>query len=81
MLDRDICVTINSDDPAYFGGYVAENYAACAVALGLSKLDLTRLAQNSIRASFMDSKRKEELLKASGTITWNGNRGDTKLIT
>ena len=74
MLDRGICVTINSDDPAYFGGYVAENYAACAVALGLSKLDLMRLAQNSIRASFMDSKRKEELLKASGTITWNGKK-------
>ena len=63
MLDHGVCVTINSDDPAYFGGYVAANYSACAQALSLTKPDLIRLAQNSIQASFIDSRIKVDLLK------------------
>ena len=62
LLDRDVVVTINSDDPAYFGGYVGDNYLAAAVALGLSRADLARLARNSIRASFVSDERREALL-------------------
>lgn len=52
ILDAGVLATINSDDPAYFGGYVADNYAAAQRALGLTRDDLVRLATNSLRASF-----------------------------
>jgi len=58
LLDRGLCVTVNSDDPAYFGGYVLENYLAVQKALGLSRDDLTLLARNSIEASFLDASDK-----------------------
>ena len=54
MLDLGLCVTINSDDPAYFGGYVAQNYRESAEALGLSGAELVRLAHNSFEAAFLD---------------------------
>ena len=54
LLDRGLCVTVNSDDPAYFGGYVAENFVGAARALGLTREDIHRLARNSFRASFLD---------------------------
>ena len=47
-------MTINSDDPAYFGGYVAENYAASTDALGLTRDEILQLAKNSFLASFLD---------------------------
>ena len=59
LLDRGLCVTVNSDDPAYFGGYVAENYRAVAAALGLGRTDITLLARNSITASFLDAAEKQ----------------------
>lgn len=52
MLARGLKVTINSDDPAYFGGYVNENYIAAADALGLTRAELEQLARNSFEASF-----------------------------
>ncbi|HEV7764556.1 MAG TPA: adenosine deaminase [Thermoanaerobaculia bacterium] len=52
MLQRGLKVTINSDDPAYFGGYVNENYLAAAQALGLTREELEQLAKNSFEASF-----------------------------
>jgi adenosine deaminase len=58
LLDRGICVTVNSDDPAYFGGYVLENYLAVQRGLGLTQSDLTALARNSIEASFLDDSAK-----------------------
>ena len=54
MLDRGLFVTVNSDDPAYFGGYVNDNYVAVAEALGLGREDLVRLARNSFEASWLD---------------------------
>ncbi len=54
LLRRGLRVTINSDDPAYFGGYVAENYAASTDALGLTRDELLQLAKNSFLASFLD---------------------------
>jgi adenosine deaminase len=60
LLDRGVCVTVNSDDPAYFGGYVLENYLAIQRGLGLSYADLALLACNSFEASFLapDEKRR-----------------------
>ena len=52
LLDAGVRVTINSDDPAYFGGYVADNYLAVADAFGLSEADLAALAQTSLDAAF-----------------------------
>jgi adenosine deaminase len=52
LLDAGVLVTINSDDPAYFGGYVAENYHALQQALGLDMATLEALARNSLAASF-----------------------------
>jgi len=52
MLARGLRVTINSDDPAYFGGYVVDNFLAVHRALGLSEDEVRRLAENSFEASF-----------------------------
>jgi adenosine deaminase len=53
LLDRGLCVTVSSDDPAYFGGYVAENFVAAQRSLGLTRADIAQLARNSIAASFL----------------------------
>jgi adenosine deaminase len=53
LLDRGLLVTVNSDDPAYFGGYVADNLEASVVALGLSLEQQLTLARNSFVASFL----------------------------
>ena len=58
---RGVCVTINSDDPAYFGGYLDENYVAVAEAFGLEARDLIALTQNSFEAAFVEDERKKEL--------------------
>ena len=55
MYDAGLRVMINSDDPAYFGGYVGENYVATAAALGLTDADLAAVARNSFLASFLDA--------------------------
>jgi len=62
LMDRGVKVTINSDDPAYFGGYVGDNYVQTAEALGLTRDDLAQIARNSIEASFLDEGGKAELL-------------------
>jgi adenosine deaminase len=62
LLDRGVLVTVNSDDPAYFGGYVADNYLAVATALGLSRRELGTLARNSILAAFIADERRVVLL-------------------
>lgn len=63
MLDKGIKATVNSDDPAYFGGYINENFIQTAEALELSKKDIYRLVKNSFEASFTDDERKAEMLK------------------
>ncbi len=62
MLVRGVKVTINSDDPAYFGGYIAENFFQTAIALDLSRDQLRQIARNSIEASMIDDRRREYLL-------------------
>ncbi|MGE5147958.1 MAG: adenosine deaminase [Candidatus Eiseniibacteriota bacterium] len=52
LYDAGLNVTINSDDPPYFGGYVNDNYAGVQAALGFTDADLARMAENSFRASF-----------------------------
>ena len=54
MLDAGLVATVNSDDPAYFGGYVGENLVQAAAALYLTDDDLVTLARNSFEASFID---------------------------
>jgi adenosine deaminase len=62
LLDRGLLVTLNSDDPAYFGGYVADNFRDCAAALGLDRDDLLTLARNSFVASFLPEDRRRVYL-------------------
>ena len=60
LLDSGLCVTVNSDDPAYFGGYVVANYQAVQRGLGLSRDDIVQLAANSIEASFLPAAAKQD---------------------
>jgi len=53
MLSAGLAATLNSDDPAYFGGYVADNYRAVAAARGLGKAELATLARNSVTGAFL----------------------------
>jgi adenosine deaminase len=62
MLAAGLNVSVNSDDPAYFGGYVDDNFAHLKTVIGLSEFDCVRLAANSIRSSFASEERKAELL-------------------
>jgi len=62
MLDLGICATINSDDPAYFSGYVQDNYHAVHDALDLTESDLRTLAENSFMASFITPEQRREYL-------------------
>ena len=61
MLDLGLCVTVNSDDPSYFGGYITENFNELAEHLFLTKEQAILLVKNSINASFTDKIRKIEL--------------------
>jgi len=63
LLERGLCVTVNSDDPAYFGGYVAANYLAAYRALDLSRADIVQLASNSFEASFLPQAQKAAWLR------------------
>ncbi|MFW2375866.1 adenosine deaminase [Cellulophaga baltica] len=60
MLDKGLIATIHSDDPAYFGGYMNENYYETAKALNLNKSQLMQLAINAFEASWLSAARKEE---------------------
>jgi adenosine deaminase len=60
LLQNNILVTINSDDPAYFGGYVNENYSAVAQAFQLNEGDILKLAINSFKASFLPKLEKSK---------------------
>jgi adenosine deaminase len=62
LLRQGVAITINSDDPAYFGGYIADNYRATAAALELTSDELVRLAENAVRASFLPAPAKAALL-------------------
>ncbi len=61
MLEQGVCVTVNSDDPAYFGGYMTENFVALAQGLEMSKEQAKQLVLNSIDASFANDARKQAM--------------------
>ena len=61
LLRAGVAVTVNSDDPAYFGGYMNANYLAVASALALSREELVQLARNGIAASFISAAEKARL--------------------
>ena len=62
LLDSGLEVTINSDDPAYFGGQLNKNYIEIQKALNLTKFDLYNLAKNSFQHSFLNDDKKEQYL-------------------
>jgi adenosine deaminase len=62
MLNAGLKATINSDDPAYFGGYIGENFQSIAEALDLKQDELKTLAMNSINASFLSPSERQEYL-------------------
>ena len=64
LLERGLLVTINSDDPAYFGGYIGDNYTSTAAALDLTDEQMIQVARNSFRASFLEAPEQARLLNA-----------------
>lgn len=62
-LEEGLIVTVNSDDPAYFGAYILDNYLAVYREQGLGLGDMVKIAENSIKASFLNDPDKERLLK------------------
>ena len=66
MLARGLQVTVNSDDPSYFGGYVNDNYHALIDALELTRGDLIQLAKNSFTGSFLSTEKKASYLQEIG---------------
>ncbi|WP_439589188.1 adenosine deaminase [Hydrogenophaga sp.] len=61
LLDAGLCATVNSDDPAYFGGYMNANFVQTVQALQLSREDVVALARNSMEASFVSELRRAEM--------------------
>ena len=69
MMDKDLLVTLNSDDPAYFGGYVNDNYRALAASLALTHDDLVAIARNSFTAAMMaDEDRRAALAQFDAAV-------------
>ena len=60
LLDKGLMVTVNSDDPAYFGGYINKNLIECQKVLNLSAEDVKKLAVNSFKSSFLDIDEKKK---------------------
>src|SRR5207247_992721 len=62
MMDKGLVVTVNSDDPAYFGGYVNENYRAVSDALRLGREEIAAIVRNGFQAALMPASEKEKAL-------------------
>ncbi len=63
MLDKKLMVMINSDDPAYFGGYLNKNLIETSKALNLNREDIKKLIENSFKSSFLEKEKKDKWLK------------------
>jgi len=63
MMDSNLLVTINSDDPAYFGGQLNDNYIKLAEVLDLTKIDIYQMVKNSFTASFLSEKEKSNYIE------------------
>ncbi|MFT5573160.1 MAG: adenosine deaminase [Cryomorphaceae bacterium] len=71
LLELGVCVTVNSDDPAYFGGYMNENFSALAKDLSMSKAQALRLSKNAFRASFLSDEQKQLFLQRLEAFSTN----------
>jgi adenosine deaminase len=74
MLDHGLQVSVNSDDPAYFGGYVGDNYMQLVDFLGFGIEELADLARMSITSSFLDEDRKVALINELGAVVAEGSQ-------
>lgn len=63
LMDQGLRVTINSDDPSYFGGYLNDNFKACQTALNLTAAHITDLARNSFTSAFVEENDKHRYLQ------------------
>jgi adenosine deaminase len=79
MLDLGLLVTVNSDDPAYFGGYINDNFLAAQQALGLDLSEIYQLVRNSYKAAFLTAEEKqlladelEEFIAARQLVGYDG---------
>jgi adenosine deaminase len=81
MLEAGIKVTVNSDDPAYFGGYLNENYEAICDILGNNTELLAQLARNSFSASFLETSERDKLIAEVDAYMqhWTTSRKPEKL--
>lgn len=77
MLEKGLHVSVNSDDPAYFGGYVGDNYMALVQHIGFGVETLAHLARMSITSSFLDAARKVALIKELDAIVAAADDGKT----
>jgi adenosine deaminase len=68
MLNLGLCVTINSDDPAYFGGYIEENFRALQATHGLTDREIYRISRNAFEASFLNQSEKRKYLDELDTF-------------
>ncbi len=80
MIDAGLLVTVNSDDPAYFGGYVDDNYRLLERDLGIGRAQLVKLAENSFRAAFLDAERRERYLAELGAAASASTVGGDGLL-
>ncbi len=62
LLEKGLCVTVNSDDPSYFGGYLNDNFNALATHLAMTEQQAVQLARNSFEASFLSPGEKQTFL-------------------
>jgi len=62
LLRQGLCVTINSDDPAFFGGYMTDNFIAVAEAHPMSREEITQFTLNAIEASFISEQEKAQMV-------------------
>jgi adenosine deaminase len=75
MLDRGIRVTINSDDPAYFPGYLNENFASVQGAVGLTRDEVIQLVRNSFAIAWLADEERDRYLEALDTYGGSGSGG------
>jgi adenosine deaminase len=68
-MAKGLRVTVNSDEPAYFGGYIGENYRQAAEALQLTRAELVTMARNSLLASFVTDLERAPWLAALDALT------------
>jgi adenosine deaminase len=76
LLTQGLCVTVNSDDPAFFGGYLVDNFLAAQRALDLDRVDVYRLARNSFEASFLAWEDRRRFIDELDAVLARHGRGE-----